>query len=144
MDEQNGKAGQTEQAEQQEDDAQSRQEMLEQAKQRMHEQMTRGTLTLVKPIRAGGRDVTELKYDFSRLTGWEFADAMDMDAKGTNFFQLTRKQALCLFAATAGKETEKVDATDVRERLGIEDTMRAVEITMLFRNTSTSAARQDT
>lgn len=136
MDEQNEK--------QTEETTQDKQEAGGQKQLDMRERATRGTLTLVRPIRAGGKDVTELHYDFSRLTGWEFADAMDMDTRGTHFFRLTRKQAVSMFAATAAKETPGVDAIDIRERMGVEDAIAAMDIAIVFLNTSTRAARKDT
>ena len=136
MDEQNGK--------QTEETTQDKPKTREEARRDVHEKMTRGTLTLVSPIRAGGKDVTELNYDFSRLTGWEFADAMDMDTRSVNILKITRKQALSLFAATAVKTPPGVDAIDIRERMGLEDAMQAVEIATFFLNTSTRAVRKDT
>ena len=40
-----------------------------------------GKLTLTAPIRAGGKDVTELNYDFTKLSGLDFVEAMDADPK---------------------------------------------------------------
>ena len=33
-------------------------------------EITKGTLKLSTPIRAKSQDITELQYDFSKLTGW--------------------------------------------------------------------------
>lgn len=113
-------------------------------RQQTHENTSKGVLALQRPLRAGGRDVTELAFDFTRLTGWEYADAMDMDTHaGGNPYKITRKQALCLFAMAAGKVNEGVDAADVRERLGVEDAQAAVQCTVLFLNTSESAVKSN-
>ena len=79
---------------------------VQQLRAQMHEDAKSGIITLKTPLRAGGRDVTELAYDFGKLTGWEYADAMDMDPRAGNIYKITRKQALCLFAAAAGKANE--------------------------------------
>jgi hypothetical protein len=92
----------------------------------------KGTLTLEVPIRSRGEDVKELRYDFTNLTGWEYANAMDGAMGGANVFQITSKQALLLFAATAGKETEGIDAVDIRERMGVTDTVKAVQLATIF------------
>lgn len=99
----------------------------------------RGTLKLETPIKAGDKDVSELKYDFTRLTGWEYADAMDSDAGAGNIFRVTSKQALLLFAKTAGKETEGIDATDIKERIGVTDSIKAVQLATIFFVASTRA-----
>lgn len=88
--------------------------------------------------------MTELAYDFGKLTGWEYADAMDMDPRAGNIYRITRKQALCLFAMAAGKANEGVDATDIRERLGVEDAQtRPVEQAMVFLTTSTPEVKRN-
>jgi hypothetical protein len=99
----------------------------------------KGTLKLEIPIRAGGEDVTELRFDFTSLTGWEYADAMDRDASAVNIFMITSKQAMMLFAATAAKETPGIDATDIRERMGIADAIKAVQLATIFFRASARA-----
>ena len=116
---------------------------VQQLRAQMYEDAKSGIITLKTPLRAGGRDVTELAYDFGKLTGWEYADAMDMDPRAGNIYKITRKQALCLFAAAAGKANEGVDATDIRERLGVEDAQTAVEQAMVFLTTSTPEVKRN-
>lgn len=107
-------------------------------------EITKGTLKLSTPIRAKSQDVTELQYDFSKLTGWEYVEAMDADVTARNVFKISNKQALCLFAAAAGKATLDVDATDIKERIGAVDALRAVQLATVFLITSTRAANQNT
>ena len=107
-------------------------------------EITKGTLKLSTPIRAKSQDVTELQYDFSKLTGWEYVEAMDADVTARNVFKISNKQALCLFAAAAGKTTPDVDATDIKERIGAVDALRAVQLATVFLITSTRAANQNT
>ena len=107
-------------------------------------EITKGTLKLSTPIRAKSQDVTELQYDFSKLTGWEYVEAMDADATARNVFKISNKQALCLFAAAAGKATPDVDATDIKERIGAVDALRAVQLATVFLITYTRAANQNT
>lgn len=95
-----------------------------------------GKLALSQPIRAGGLDVTELEYDFNRLTGWEYAGAMDKDSAVTGITRISNKQALSLFAAAAGKATPGIDATDILERMGCDDAVKAVQLATVFFVTS--------
>lgn len=94
--------------------------------------IAKGTIKLLTPIRAGGKDVDELEYDFSKVTGKEYADAMDEDKKTANMFRISNTQALCLFACAAGKMTSGVDAKDVLERIGIQDSIKAVQLATIF------------
>lgn len=106
--------------------------------------ISKGTLELAAPIRARSEDITELHYDFNKLTGWEYAEAMDSDPAARNVFVVTKKQALCLFAAAAAKATPDVDATDIKERIGIADAQRAVQVATLFLSTSAREAGRNT
>lgn len=117
-------------------DTENGREAFEEAQRTLHEKVIRGRMKLVTPIRAGGKDLEELEYDFGKLTGWEYAEAMDMDANAGSVLKITRKQAFCLFAQAAGKATDGVDARDIRERLGMEDAKVGVELATLFLNTS--------
>lgn len=99
----------------------------------------KGTLTLEKPIQDGENTITELKWDFSNITGTEYCDAMDMDPNGSNVFRLTTKQALYLFATAAGKATPGLDAKDIRTRIGMMDANAAIQATIVFFNTSSRA-----
>ena len=106
-------------------------------------QFSSGTLTLIDPIRDGQRTVTELHYDFCRLTGWEYADAMDSDREGDkNAFRLTNRQALALFAAAAAKQTEGLDVTDIKQRLSIRDAIKAAQIATVFFVASSRAGNE--
>lgn len=107
-------------------------------------ELAKGTLKLKKPIRAASTDVTELKYDFDNLTGWEYAEAMDADPNARTVFKVTARQAMSLFAMSAAKENEKIDATDIREQMGVADTMKAVQLTTLFLAVSAKAEKENT
>jgi len=108
-------------------------------------EIARGKLTLMQPIRAAGLDITELRWNFRNLTGWEYADAMDCDAS-SNAFHISTKQAIALFAASAAKETtvkdetgreiHPLDAQDIRRRISIDDCMKAVQAASTFFYTS--------
>ncbi len=106
--------------------------------------ISKGTLELATPIRARSKDVTALHYDFTRLTGWEYAEAMDSDPAARNVFVVTKKQAICLFAAAAAKVTPDVDAKDIKERIGLADAQRAVQVATLFLTTSAREAGRNT
>ena len=85
-----------------------------------------------------------MQYDFSKLTGWEYVEAMDADVTARNVCKISHKQALCLFATAAGKATPDVDSTDIKERIGAVDALRAVQLATVFLITSTRAANQNT
>jgi len=77
--------------------------------------------------------VTELIYDFAALTGRELVAALDKGgAVGMNAFRITDTQAFELFAAAAGKATAGIDATDIRERMGAVDSVKAVQLATVF------------
>lgn len=95
--------------------------------------LSRGKLILFKPFLSDGKEITELIYDFENLGGLDMAKAMDRGApNGANAFRITNEQALELFIASAGKETDGVDATDVRRGLSSVDTVKAVQLATVF------------
>jgi hypothetical protein len=102
----------------------------------MLENARSGKIILQTPIRSKSQDVTELCYDFNKLTGMDFAEAMDSDIKADNVFKMTYKQMLALFAKAASKATEGIDEIDITERLGAVDAMEAVQQARLFFNLS--------
>lgn len=103
--------------------------------------VSKGEIRLDKPIRASGSDVTVLRYDFTKLTGWEFARALDRDTSSkTSAFRLTQMQALELFAAAAAKETPGVDEEDIRTRMSISDAVTASQIAVVFFNLTSQTA----
>ena len=106
------------------------------------DKFSKGTLKLFKPIIAAGKEIAELNYDFRKMTGWEYANALDSDTNAGSIFKITNKQALALFAASAAKETtaqnesgetyHPLDAQDIRERIGIDDTIKATQLASVF------------
>lgn len=106
--------------------------------------ISKGTLALATPIRARSKDITVLHYDFTKLTGWEYAEAMDSDSNARNVFVVTKKQAICLFAAAAAKATADVDIQDIKERIGLADAQRAVQVATLFLTASAREAGKNT
>lgn len=106
--------------------------------------LSKGTLELANPIRSRSEDVKVLHYDFTKLTGWEYVEAMDSDPNNRNVFNISKKQAICLFAAAAAKVTEGLDATDIKERIGLADAMRAVQVATVFLVRSAQEAGKNT
>ncbi len=94
--------------------------------------ISKGTITLATPITVRDKQVTEIKYDFSKVTGREYADALDEDTRSMNIYRLTAKQALSLFARAVSKVTENVDPTDVKEQIGVQDSVKAIQLSSLF------------
>ena len=101
----------------------------------------KGRLALETPIIAGDEEITELVYDFTTLTGWEYADAMDKDPNAQQLYRITNRQALALFAAAAAKETDRLDARDIMERIGATDGAEGVHLATLFFIASMRAGR---
>ena len=101
----------------------------------------KGVLALETPIHAGDKDVTELAYDFTEMTGMEYIDAMDSDPNAQQIFKITYRQALALFAKAAAKQTDGVDMRDILERIGMTDAATAVQLATLFFSASTRAGQ---
>lgn len=96
-------------------------------------ELSRGKLKLFKPFIADDAEITELAYDFENLGGPELVRAMDRGAaNGGNAFRITSEQALELFIASAGKETDGCDAADVRRGLSSVDAVKAVQLATVF------------
>lgn len=114
----------------------SKKEAVEEQKQIDPMEMIRkwgtGTMQLYTPIQDGQNRITELKWDFLALTGREYAEAMDMDPNARAAFSMTSKQALCLFAEAAAKATGGLDAMDIRDRMGIMDAGKAIQLATVF------------
>lgn len=96
------------------------------------ETLGKGVLKLKTPIRANDKDVTELQYDFLKLTGWDIVMGMDADRTARNAFMVSSKQALTLFAMAAARETAGVDVEDIKRRIGVEDAILAIQTASLF------------
>jgi len=99
----------------------------------------KGILKLEMPFTSDDVEITELKYDFTALTGMEYADAMDSDTVTQQAFRITNRQALALFAIAAAKQTEHVDNTDIVQRMGVTDSIEAVRLAALFFQASVRA-----
>lgn len=116
-------------------------------------QICRGKLKLLHPFRAHGQDVTEVPFDFCDLTGTEMMDALDEIVTVNNMYGISNKQALALFAATAGKcapmvedgstHTRLFDAKDVKARLGAADAVKAIQLAKLFYQASSQAGNNN-
>lgn len=100
-----------------------------------------GRLKLEVPIKSGNGEVTELAYDFTKLTGLEYTEAMDQDANAVYAYKITYRQALSLFARAAAKQTPGLDMRDISERIDIRDALEGVQLATLFFNASTQAGR---
>lgn len=95
--------------------------------------VSRGVLRLKTPIQDGDKTYTELAYDFTKLNGWEMARALDSGAesKRRGSDVITDTEAICLFAAAAAK-CNGLDARDVKERMGIQDAIIAINAASVF------------
>ena len=140
-----------------EDDAAAIAEEREKVREKLREELARqrqiieeanevlrqgkGQLRLETPIKKGEKEYTELKYDFTVMKGFEYTDAMDSDANAANSFNLTKRQALALFAKAAAKQTDGLDMQDIVAEIGMTDSVEAVEIATLFFTASRRAGR---
>lgn len=105
--------------------------------------MASGTLRLQQPIRARSTDIEELQYDMGRITGLEFVGAMDCDPGAYSSGRISAKQSLYLFALGVSKcMAGTLDARDVRERMGVQDAIKATQIASIFFNASNRAGDQ--
>ena len=107
-------------------------------------ELASGTMKLETPIRCRSKDVAELMYDFSKLNGWEYAEAMDGDPDARNVFRVTAKQAMNLFAKAVDKSMPDIDAVDVKRQLSLVDTVKAVQLGTLFLVTCSQVANSNT
>lgn len=116
---------------------------VQQLRAQMHEDAKSGIITLKTPLRAGGRDVTELAYDFGKLTGWEYADAMDMEPARGQHLQ-NHAQAGALPVRHGGGQSQRGRGRDGYSRTaGVEDAQTAVEQAMVFLTTSTPEVKRN-
>lgn len=101
----------------------------------------KGILHLETPITARDEEIEELEYDFTDMTGLEYISVMDTDMNATQIFGITRKQALALFAQSAAKHTENLDAQDIMSRIGMTDAVIATQVATLFFSAAARAGR---
>lgn len=111
--------------------------------------LCRGTFSLTTPIRSGGKDLDEVKYDLCALTGEEILDALDTGG-ANNMFAITNRQAMNLFATSVANCTELIGddgstrhlfPEEVKKAMSAVDTIRAVQIGKLFYNASSRAGK---
>ena len=101
-------------------------------------------MVLSTPIRARGEDVKVLKYNFASVTNAQYINALCSDRNAIDPFHLSGKQAFNLFCEAAANATEGVDATDLRERMAVKDTMFAIQVATVFFAVSTREASMRT
>lgn len=95
----------------------------------------RGVMTLDKPLMSKDEPVTEIRYDFSLLSGYEVVECLDKDPGFTSVQGISAKQAMNLFAKAAEKcraDNKELDALDYVQRLSEADTIAAVRVARLF------------
>lgn len=104
----------------------------------------KGRLGLKNPILAGEKEITELTYDFTELTGLDYTEAMDAGAGmgGRNLPGMGYRQGLSLFAKAASKCTEGLDMNDIVSRISAADAAEGVELASLFFSESIQAGRK--
>ena len=108
------------------------------------EKLTRGVLQLKEPIVVRDKETKELAYDFGKLRGVDYVNAMDSDRESRNIFKVSSKQAFTLFAKACAKVNSDLDEVDVMQRLGLADTMQAVQTATVFLVASSRKGEADT
>lgn len=108
------------------------------------EKLTRGVMELKEPITVRDKEIKELAYDFGKLTGFDFVNAMDSDRDSKNIFKVSSRQAYALFAKACAKCSEDVDEVDVMHKLGVVDAMKAVQTATVFLVASSRKGEADT
>lgn len=96
--------------------------------------LRRGVLQLKTPLKSRDEDITEIKYDFDRITGKELLDILDgktAKERAMTRDEFTARQSLRIFARAA-RGNGGLDEFDLMERLGTEDTLAAVQLGKLF------------
>ncbi len=106
--------------------------------EKLLDSLTSGVMNLRRPIRARGQDVTELKYDFARLTGTDYTRAMNSDRANRDAMSPSSTQLLALFAAAAADREAGYDERDITSQIGIFDVPVAVGIANNFFRLSVS------
>ena len=94
--------------------------------------LSKGVIELEMPIKAGDAEIKELHYDFNKIRGQDYIDAMDSDIKAQNAFKISNKQAFELFLKSAGALNKGVDEKDLRDRMSTPDIIAAVRISLIF------------
>lgn len=103
----------------------------------------KGRLQLEKPILSGDKEINELTYDFTELTGMDYTEAMDSSPNAAqNLSVIGYRQGLSLFAKAAAKQTDGLDMQDIVERIGVTDAAEAVELASIFFSGSLRAGRK--
>ncbi len=89
-----------------------------------------GKITLAKPFVIGEREITELEFDFSKMTGLDYVNAMDVDRAAVGNNKASRKQIVSLFAASL--KTPGIDYKDLMNFLGPNDMMTVLQVGELY------------
>ena len=120
-----------------EDKAETKEQRREKARNafKFPEEAQRGVLKLFVPMCSRDKEYHELHYDFTKLSGKELIDALDVDPGADNNTSLSNKQAIFLFSMACGKVERGIsglDAIDVRSQLSPRDMIGAVRIGKSF------------
>lgn len=102
----------------------------------------KGCLELKKPIKAGEKELRELIYDFTELTGLDYTEAMDTGGTERNLSSIGYRQGLALFAKAVSVCMRELDMKDVVSRIGAADAAEGVELAGIFFNASILAGRR--
>lgn len=94
------------------------------------EVIKKGKIILNKPLIVSDKEVKELEYDFEKITGLDYANALSFDRDYNSVQNMSTKQMVALFAS--GLITEGLDARDLMTRLDMQDMMAVIQVIRLF------------
>lgn len=98
------------------------------------EVITRGKILLKKPIPNGETELTEIAYDFNKVSGKRYLEILDSKTQGEAMMtgdRLTHKVALKLFAAAA-EAPQMPNMEEMLEQMSLIDLSAAVTVAKTF------------
>ena len=123
------------------EDIKDMKDTVEENEDQTSESIDAGEIELMVPIRAGGKDVTILKFDFALLSNDDLIRALKSDPKNNNPFDVNAQQLKYLFSIAAAKATDGIDEYDIRERMSAFDEIAALQVAKLFFATKARGAK---
>ncbi len=103
----------------------------EETAEKIYDNVKKGVMKLVDPFSIGSETYEELEWDFTKISGWDYAAACDIDTNKPNVFRLSQVQALALFAKAVNK-CSTLDWQDVMNSISGADAINAIQTATVF------------
>lgn len=84
----------------------------------------KGTIKLFAPFTIGSENYDHLDYDFDTVKLQDYVGAMDSDQENMKLYQISNKQAVCLFAQACAVPMS-IDPNDILDNLSTIDGVNA-------------------